>query len=1071
MTMNKKTWTVGMILLIATVLSATAVSANWISENLPDRGIPTAVALSDDGTKVLMVSEGAILSPCCTSSILNVDLFDLTTSQSSTLEFLNEPSHPLSAVEYQNGIIVLHLLNGGDDSNVVHYSFNGVETQIGSPVPSSGAQEVSHLATDGSSVYMHDMPSDTLYRLDSVSGSWNVVATNTGGWFSVAQGSRNQGAVKSDGTVLFHGHSSLAVYNPVTGFDSIPMPDDPANPASGTYAAGNHFQWFTVAADDTFYGLVRSHSSDDLYMWEISPTGVEQMHPISVERHDYFLTPELSEDETKVYFSGMFAAGGNYGHVYVFDRVTHDIEELNDPQPWAGVSFAQINDIDEDAGVLVAAWETSSLKHVAKTGTSDIDGDGIPDIVDGCPNKFNPGQNDYDGDGAGDVCDACPLTFGENTCADPLNGGAAEECQSFESCFVGTPGGVTVNIPPGALPDGQSVFIEDTGDYSGNFAGALFEKGDFTAVSTSHFIGPEGLTFLYPVEVCFTFETQGLGRCNSGKFQIGKDSDSDYVYENQLLLTSCTDVGASTVEICAETTSFSNFVVAYEGCGLGDDGVVLSPGEFNAVYEYEGNPLWLLSDGGSIGVADPDYLIYDGGCGEAVQEGFTMAFVGGAPQVFCMQHQPSGDMIEFNNVDYFQDDDGTLTATFDITGSGGIFCDADNDEVDAQVDNCPYTYNPDQSDVDLDGVGDLCDHETLDFENDCTDGVDNDGDGATDLLDSDCDIVSFCSLDIQICGNGVLESCTVDPASGCEVSELCDDGNRINGDGCSDQCQFECDDYDGDGYGVTVTAACPAGPEIDCNDADPTIYPGTTQETDLGGGNVGICRPEILACNGDTGAFDIVIDPGQAPELETCDGLDNDCNGATDEVDDDNDAVNDCNFDLCPGSTADIAGYDGLKPNNYHVEEINGQLVWTTNIGSASAPQIVPAALTMAQTNGCGCDDILVCKPGENNGEQRWGCTGGPDGLGAVATVGLFVNEQGWADAGACFDANGIVEGEAKPLFTDTDAAGVIDGFDTDNDNDAVVDSQDLLPDDKDVEDTNPGKGKPDWWEAKNPGK
>jgi len=34
------------------------------------------------------------------------------------------------------------------------------------------------------------------------------------------------------------------------------------------------------------------------------------------------------------------------------------------------------------------------------------DGDSLPDLIDNCPDDFNPLQEDFDGDGAGIVCDA-----------------------------------------------------------------------------------------------------------------------------------------------------------------------------------------------------------------------------------------------------------------------------------------------------------------------------------------------------------------------------------------------------------------------------------------------------------------------------------------------------------------------------------------------------------------------------------------------------------------------------------------------------------------------------------------
>jgi hypothetical protein len=39
---------------------------------------------------------------------------------------------------------------------------------------------------------------------------------------------------------------------------------------------------------------------------------------------------------------------------------------------------------------------------------ADVDGDGVGDVCDNCPDTFNPGQEDFDEDGVGDACDACP---------------------------------------------------------------------------------------------------------------------------------------------------------------------------------------------------------------------------------------------------------------------------------------------------------------------------------------------------------------------------------------------------------------------------------------------------------------------------------------------------------------------------------------------------------------------------------------------------------------------------------------------------------------------------------------
>lgn len=74
---------------------------------------------------------------------------------------------------------------------------------------------------------------------------------------------------------------------------------------------------------------------------------------------------------------------------------------------------------------------------------------------------------------------------------------------------------------------------------------------------------------------------------------------------------------------------------------------------------------------------------------------------------------------------------------FDLNGVGDL-CedDADGDGYADGGDNCPDVSNPDQDDTDGDGQGDAC----TNAETSCSDGLDNDGDGAIDGADSDCDM-------------------------------------------------------------------------------------------------------------------------------------------------------------------------------------------------------------------------------------------------------------------------------------------------------------------------------------------
>jgi cysteine-rich repeat protein len=80
---------------------------------------------------------------------------------------------------------------------------------------------------------------------------------------------------------------------------------------------------------------------------------------------------------------------------------------------------------------------------------------------------------------------------------------------------------------------------------------------------------------------------------------------------------------------------------------------------------------------------------------------------------------------------------------------GPLTNDYDCDNVTDKKDNCKFVWNPDQADCDNDGKGDVCDSN-----NEC--------------------------FPTSVCGNNIFE-----------LGEECDDGNLVNGDGCSANCQIE----------------------------------------------------------------------------------------------------------------------------------------------------------------------------------------------------------------------------------------------------------------------------------------
>ncbi len=83
----------------------------------------------------------------------------------------------------------------------------------------------------------------------------------------------------------------------------------------------------------------------------------------------------------------------------------------------------------------------------------DVDGDGVPDDMDNCPDVANHDQGNEDGDRFGDVCDPCPFVKDDNP-VDSDHDGVADPCDPhpatpgdriivFEGFHAGVPAGWT----------------------------------------------------------------------------------------------------------------------------------------------------------------------------------------------------------------------------------------------------------------------------------------------------------------------------------------------------------------------------------------------------------------------------------------------------------------------------------------------------------------------------------------------------------------------------------------------------------------------------------------------------
>jgi hypothetical protein len=224
------------------------------------------------------------------------------------------------------------------------------------------------------------------------------------------------------------------------------------------------------------------------------------------------------------------------------------------------------------------------------------------------------------------------------------------------------------------------------------------------------------------------------------------------------------------------------------------------------------------------------------------------------------------------------EDAGDASTPMACDGFGG---DVDDDNWCALHDNCPDTTNVDQSDVDDDGIGDVCDVEECD-------GRDNDGDALVDedFADDDEDGVANCT---DICP-GHPDTDTdfdglADCADACPLDPLNDtDGDRVCGDvdNCPAVSNFTQSDRDGDSIGDHCDVE-----ECDgiSNDIDSLIDEGLPDDDDDG-----VCD-EIDPC---------LSDPLNDPDLDEVCGLVDNCPGVANvnQTDTDDDGWgDDCDVD------------------------------------------------------------------------------------------------------------------------------------------------------------------------------
>ncbi len=208
-----------------------------------------------------------------------------------------------------------------------------------------------------------------------------------------------------------------------------------------------------------------------------------------------------------------------------------------------------------------------------------------------------------------------------------------------------------------------------------------------------------------------------------------------------------------------------------------------------------------------------------------------------------------------------------------IDSDGDGFGDPDHPENHCPDDNCPFVFNPDQEDIDVDSVGDSCDN-CLDIYNPSQ--LDTDGDGIGDPCDTCTDTDGDGFGDLGFPSNTCPEDNCPDVFNPCQVDS--------DGDGIGDSCDV-CTDLDADGYGD------PGFPANTCDqDNCPSIY--NPAQTDFDGDQLGdSCDNCPAIYNPDQEDAD---DDGVGDSCDTCTDTDGDGFGNPGFP------ANTCDLDNCP---------------------------------------------------------------------------------------------------------------------------------------------------------------------------
>ena len=581
------------------------------------------------------------------------------------------------------------------------------------------------------------------------------------------------------------------------------------------------------------------------------------------------------------------------------------------------------NGIDDDCdGAVDDGYSDLDQDGIADCMDDDDDGDGVLDGADNCPVTPNGDQLDTDGDGKGDACEDDSDGDGDPNLTDcakldaTIHHAAQELCDGIDqNCNAIADEGFADTDKDGTA---DCIDADDDGDG--------FDDGEDCAPTNP-------LVFPGAKELCNGADDDCDGTPDNGFIDTDEDGQADCVDPD--------DDGDGVLDAADNCPLLSNPAQAdLDKDGLGDacdadkdgdkdpdetDCEPLNPKIHHEAYETcngtddncDGTADEGYSDLDKDGIAD---CMDDDDDGDGVldtadncpvtanagQEDLDKDGIGDACEVDkdgdgdpdltdCAETDP---LVFHGAAELCDGKDQNCNAIADegfadTDKDGTADCvdtDDDGDGRPDDEDNCPLVANKTQTDTDKDGEGDACD-------------IDDDDDGELD--ESDCG-----PLDATV-HHGATEVCNGKD----------DDCNGLLDEADATGCSVYFYNKDGDGFGIDILTKCLCTPEApftaevpgDCNDQNAQVFPGANEycngkdddcddlldeqdalgctafyedaDQDGWGGAKTAClcaaKQGYASKTGDCDDLDALAHPGA---LETCNGVDDDCDGTVDEA-------------------------------------------------------------------------------------------------------------------------------------------------------------------------------------------